>query len=67
MLIHNTVKPLIKDTPKEVPTKDKPKVLLHAENKRTTSLGLYLYTKDKTAVPESVLIKRFRCIQRVHI
>ena len=63
------VKPPIKDTPKE----DKPPNKGQAES--TLVYALYrksplkednLSTKDKTAGPESVFIKRFHCITKLH-
>ena len=64
LVLNNTVKPLIKDTPKE----DKPPNKGQAES--TLVYTLYrksplkedsLSAKDKTAGPKGVLIKRYHC------
>ena len=50
------MKPPIKDNPEE-PKKDKPKLLLCTHSRKSPLKGNNLSTKDKTAGPESVLIK----------
>ena len=56
------MKPRIKGTPKELPTKDKPKVLLYTRFIPLKEDNLSTKLKDKTAGPEGVLIKWFHCI-----
>ena len=63
-MLGSTLKPLIKDTLRKrtnLPSKDELKVLFY----RKSPLGEdNLSTKDKTAGPESVLIKRLHCTIR---
>ena len=68
----NTVKPLIKDTPKEdkPPNKGQAKSTLVFTLYRKSPLkedNLSTKLKDKTAVPESVLSKRFHCTKLITV
>ena len=63
--IINIVKPPIKDTPKENKPPNKGQAestLVYTLYRKSPLKEDNLSTKDKTAGPESVLIKRFHCI-----
>ena len=66
MLTHtDTVKPPIKDTPKEdkLPNKGQAEhTIIYTLYRKSLLKEDNLSAKDKTAGPESVLIKRFHCI-----
>ena len=60
-----TVKPPIIKGHFDLPTKNKPKVLVYTHYIKSALKEDNLSTKDKMAGPEGVLIKRFHCISHI--